>query len=104
MIVFRSRAFKELYRMGGCKSMMHNSPVKRLAIYLGAILPLTEAWENWDKFFDQLPGLTDSEWAEMLEHMREFFNNMGNESEAGGDHLKKRLDWINNLDTIRAFS
>jgi hypothetical protein len=103
MIVFKSRAFKELYRMGGCKDMMHHSPVNRLSIYLCALLPMTVAREDWPKFFDQLPGLRDSEWAEILEHMDAFFS-LEIHTNAGSAYLNKRYDWINGLDTIRAFS
>ena len=101
--LFKSKAFKELYRMGGCRDMIHSSSVKRLAIYLGVLFPMTVAKEDWDKFFDLLPGLADSEWAEMLEYMHKFFLTDA-VSAPDSVYLNRRLDWINGLDTIREFS
>ena len=103
MIVFKSRAFKKLYRMGECKGMIHKNKVRRLAIYLCALLPMMVAEKDREKFFDQLPKLKDSEWAEILEHMREFYSYQRTSSFVDRKHFNGRLDWINGLDTIREF-
>ena len=81
--------------------MIHSSSVKRLAIYLGVLFPMMVAQEDRDKFFDLLPGLSDSEWTEMLEYMHEFFIHEG---DINNPYTDKRLDWISGLDTIREFS
>lgn len=96
----RSRAFRKLYSMGNCHLQMQKAPEKQLAVYLAVLFPMIHVGDERDVYFELLPGLKDSEWEGLLGDMNKWVYQLP----PSGARLSKHLDWINNLDTIRAFS